>query len=321
MADIVTHATFAQDIIGSLSDEELKIMLNKHKYIYYLGSQGPDPFYFHQLLSLKKDRSYHKFGNYMHDNCTASFLTESFKYLKEHYDEALHCYLIGFISHHALDRNVHPYVYSVTGKGDIKYRGNHLRLERAIDSWFIINSWRAKPHLFKTHKKILAFKLNKNVFVPYFDEVLKKVYGKEHGGKSFINSSRNFRLYTKIIYDPCGIKKKMAKFIDKYFNKKSRFVFERMFYYKNIERDYDYLNMNHRKWPHPVLPDISSTDSFIDLYDKALKEAVSDINMFSKFMDNKITEKDLETEVKDLSYSTGLLCGEKGEIKYFNVIF
>ncbi len=322
MPDVVTHATFARDLIDLIENPQLKYNLIKNKYILYLGAQGPDVFYFHQLLSIKRNKAYRNFGNVMHDEKAGHFLIESIKYLKAHYHVSLHSYLCGFISHHTLDRNVHPYVYHVTGKDNIKYRGNHVRLERAIDSWFIMNHWDEPfPHHFKIHKKILNYQLDTNIFSSYYNHILKEVYQKKNGGKAFLNASKNFRRYAKVIYDPFGLKKKLARFIDKYLNKKSKFVLETLCYYKNINSNIDYLNLRKKQWHHPVLNHIKKTDSFLDLYNKGLNEATKEIEAMNKYLKNEINLETLKTYIKDLSYSTGLLCSENNKMKYFNVIF
>ncbi len=319
MADIVTHATFALDVALVLKDESL---LNSNRMIYFLGSQGPDVFYFYNLLGFYQNTTYKKFGNYMHNNKASEFLSESVKYLKDNYNDSLYSYLCGFICHHALDRNVHPYVYHVTGTGDIKYRGNHLHLERAIDSWFIINRWNKKrPHRFKIYKEIINFKIDKALYQKFYDTIVKKVYNKENGGKVFINSISNFRRYIRLIYDRYGLKKKIARTIDRCFNKKGKIVLEKVFYYQNFDKNIDYFNFKHKKWSHPVIKNKISEASFIDLYNNALNQAVREINQVNLFLEGKLSEADLRLVIKDLSYATGLLCSENNEMKYFNVIF
>ncbi len=322
MPDIVTHATFAKDLSERLNNEKLKEMLNKNQYIYYLGAQGPDAFYFYKLFSLKKDPEFNNFGNVMHDVKVGPFLIESICYLKENYSDELYSYICGFICHHALDRNVHPYVYYVTGKDNMQYRGNHVRLERAIDSWFIINKWDTKkPHRFKIYQKIFGYQLDKNIFVSYYNNILNKVYQKENGGEVFLNSVKYFKKYSKLIYDHFGFKKKFFHIIDKTINKKSKIVLETLCYYDNIDKTIDYLNINKKEWLHPVVKEMTSTESFLELYEKGISEALDEIGIINMYLENIRTVEDLKTKIKDLSYSTGLPCIKQDKMINFNVIF
>src|SRR5690554_2790432 len=320
MADIVTHATFALEVVKNIKDIKLRKILNRYRDCYLLGSQGPDIFFFHRFLTYNKKFTYKRLGNQMHEEKTKAFLMESIKYLKNNYSEKLHSYLCGFLSHHALDRNVHPYIYHVSGASDIKYRGNHLRIERAIDSWFIINIWKEeKPHLFYIHKRILNFNINKKLFIPYYNYILHKVYNKDNGGKIFIKSTNNFRKYIKFIYDRWGIKKKLAIFLDKF--NRSKIVFETLFYYKNINKDIDYLNLNKKEWQHPVLKNKLSNESFLDLYDKVKIEVTEEIRQINLYLNNKIDYEVIDNVIKSTSYATGLLCDENNTMTNFNVIF
>lgn len=318
MADIITHTTFALDVVKTINNLKLVENIYKNKDLYFLGAQGPDVFFFHSLLPFNKRSSYKRFGNIMHETKTKAFLFESFNYLKSNYDEKLLSYLLGFLCHHALDRNVHPYIYHVSGFGKKKYRGNHLRIERAIDSYFITKYWdEEKPHRFKIHR-LFNFEIDKKVFIPFYNYILLKVYNKNNGGKAFIKSFNNYKRYVKFIYDPMGVKKKIAKFFDKFNN--SRLVFEAIFNYQSDFLGIDYLNLNKKTWSHPVLKDEVSCDSFIDLYNKALIEVSEEIKQINLFLNNQITEKKLSLVIKDLSYATGLPCDGENVMTNFNVI-
>lgn len=323
MPDVVTHATFAKEIFNKLEEGKLKSVLMKHKYIYYLGAQGPDVFYFFNLYYKNKIKGYKDLGNLLHDYHVGEFLNESFNYLKENYNEMLHSYLMGFICHHALDRNTHPYIYYMTGiydsknKATKKFRGNHVRLERAIDSLFLINNWNMKPHKFKICKNLFSYNIDEDVFIPFYNKVIHKVYGIDDSGKVFINSIKNHRLYTKILYDPYGIKKLFARGIDCLINRRGKIVYETLFYYHNINKSVDYLNLNHKEWKHPVDALQISTKSFLELYQTALKQGYNEIIHVNNYLENNSEN----LVVNNLSYSTGRPWNENNKMKHFKHIF
>ena len=82
-----------------------------------------------------------------------------------------------------------------------------------------------------------------------------------------------------------------------------------------MEDKHNFLNSNHREWRNPVVYDMTSTESFIDLYLKALKQAKVLVCASFDYINGK--EIDLKTLYTNKSYITGLDCSEKQELKYF----
>lgn len=328
MPDVITHATFALDLAKKIDNNNLRRILVDNKYIYFLGSQGPDVFYFIRLFSRKgKLSEFNNLGNIMHNNKADDFILESIKYLKDNYSEILHSYITGLICHQALDSIAHPYIYYLTGiynvndSNSLQYRGNHLRLERAIDSIFLKTRWYVKkPHKFKIFKKILKYNIDKVIFKPYFDNVLYNVFNKKDGGTAFIKSASNFKRYAKIIYDPIGYKKKLAKLLDKFINKSGKIVLETLFYRNNIKENIDYLNLKRKKWQHPVNKEVFES-SFIDLFNDGLLNAKREVLVMMDYLDNKITFEDIKNKVSNLSYSTGIDWHEGNNMCFFKNIF
>ena len=78
------------------------------------------------------------------------------------------------------------------------------------------------------------------------------------------------------------------------------------------------MNRNHEKWYNPTDKQIQSTESFDDLYQKALKE-IEKIFVLT----NQVLKKELELEtyleeLGNKSYTTGKDCNQKENFKYFN---
>ena len=68
-------------------------------------------------------------------------------------------------------------------------------------------------------------------------------------------------------------------------------------------------------WRHPVNYDVTSTESFVDLYLKAIKLAKVLMCASWDYLDGKDIE--LEKIFTNLSYVTGLNCDDERELKYF----
>ena len=96
----------------------------------------------------------------------------------------------------------------------------------------------------------------------------------------------------------------------------------------NKKRKYQYLsfhvtqidpelaNVSHHTWHHPVTNE-KSTNSFEDLYNDALKKTEKIIQETEKYFDNKILKEELLNLIGNQSYTTGLPCDNKNEMKYF----
>ena len=122
------------------------------------------------------------------------------------------------------------------------------------------------------------------------------------------NSIKLFRV------DSHGIKKNIYKFVDT-ITPKSVFRFEAVSYYYPLEDRHNFLNKDHHLWRNPTTYDITSTESFVDLYLKAIKLAKVLICASFDYLDGK--DIDLEKVFTNNSYITGLDCNQKKELKYF----
>ena len=74
--------------------------------------------------------------------------------------------------------------------------------------------------------------------------------------------------------------------------------------------------MEHDVWYHPMDRDISSHDSFLDLYNKALDDGASIVDELEKICQSGIINKDdIYSIIPNISSVHGLECGKKLKIK------
>ena len=117
-----------------MSEEQKKTIPNLP--MYYLGSQGPDLFFFHRYMFLPN--SLNKYGSMMH----AQKVRETIAYLKNHtHSPSLHSYFIGYLTHYALDCSCHP-IINAYAKMESDLHGTnvseaHFRIEGEIDGWIL----------------------------------------------------------------------------------------------------------------------------------------------------------------------------------------
>ena len=141
MPSILTHQYFANLIL-----EEVKKtipFLTNQQSLLWLGSQGPDPFFFYGHAILRKRLStttINQFGSTLHNQAPVDSLWPLIEHgwFGSKADEVTKAYVIGALTHYALDRTCHPYVFYRTGfdeHGSLTghYSADHARLEVEMD--------------------------------------------------------------------------------------------------------------------------------------------------------------------------------------------
>ena len=129
--------------------------------------------------------------------------------------------------------------------------------------------------------------------------------------KSLRKMRRRISLFRK---DRFGIKKFIYTLIDT-FTPKRVFRFEALSYHYPLEDKHNYLNNDHSIWRNPTTYDMTSTESFVDLYLKSIKKAKEIICSSIDYLNGK--DIDLRKVFPDTSYITGLDCDDNKELKYF----
>jgi len=302
MPDSATHIFFARDALEKTKINKLKITDNIH--LYYLGAQGPDPFFYFNYAPWKDNLGVSKFGGIVHRTNTRDFFLTYMRHLKENYTDEGFAFIAGWICHYALDSTAHPYVFHVTGnyinEETIKYRGNHLALEKAIDS--IMIKERGYKKFFFNPARFYKLKSIPNSIISILDKTFKEVYSVDNMGKIYAKAYKNFKNNLRIMqYDPIGIKKLIFKFID-LFSRKSYHVYSNLSYFNNVKKGVDYRNLKKNTWNHPVFADEKSNDSFVELFNKGVEKATKIIDDLPKYFNNDF---DLYELFDNSSYETG----------------
>ena len=81
--------------------------------------------------------------------------------------------------------------------------------------------------------------------------------------------------------------------------------------------DKSIFNLEHHQWYNPCDSTIKNTESFFDLYDKAIAICVILFEATNKYINEAIDLKEYQEILKDNSYVTGLSWQKKEELQYF----
>ena len=320
MPSTIVHSYFVKDVLDILPDK-IRTKLNADRCRMF--GQSVDSFMFYNLFSIFPGKKIRKFHDTFHTQKTRDFFINLLNIISSNHidDTDTYSFLVGFICHYVLDSNAHPYIFYKTGvfhkneRSTYKYNNVHAFMEAFLDMDMIARRENVNPYHYnfdsfcfncKKFSDDLSFVIDSVFFDTYQISNMNKIYY-----KSLKQMRRALLLFRR---DPYAIKKNLYKLVDT-FTPKRCYRFEAISYHYPLDDKHDFLNNEHRLWRNPCIYDMTSTESFVDLYLKAIKHAKTLICAAFDYLDGK--EIELDKVFTNLSCVTGLNCDEKKELKYF----
>lgn len=288
MPNIWTHILFCEDVVDAVKKP---YPFSQYETFMKLGAQGPDPFFYYNFWPWIKDEPVHEVGMALHTQKCGDFLMDLIISAKK-MEAQVQAYVIGFVTHHVLDRNTHPYIHYRAG-----YAGsNHQRLEIMIDTCMMekfhnLKSWKAPAY-----KEIdVGRSLNKDV-TTLLHETIKKHYPElNRETPEYIQKAyKDMKLACKILSDPYGWKNTLLQSLISPYS------------HQPIKNKVDYLNLNQETWHHPATNE-PCNKSFLELYDKARAEGIAILMEVQNYWSNAVDESEeiLRGLIANISYDTG----------------
>ena len=321
MPATVVHAYFAQDL-NDILPKEIKNKLDVNRLKTF--GQSTDSLMFYNLFSILPGKKIRDFQKYFHTNKTQDFFVNLINYIKENdYTEDIdvNSFLVGTICHYVLDSTVHPYIYYKTGyfnkndKSTYKYNNVHTFMETFLDNDMIKRRESINPYKFNISKFSFDTSKFSNELNDTIKYTFKETFDVDNMDKIYYKSLKQMRNSIFIFrQDRYGIKKFFYKLADT-FTSKRVFRFEAISYHYPLNDRHNFLNENHKLWRNPCDYSLTSEESFLDLYLKALKLAKVMICASFDYINGKDIE--LEKVFINKSYITGLDCELDKKLKYF----
>ncbi len=321
MPATAVHAYFAQDTFDILPKEiKNKLDVNCLKTF----GQSMDSLMFYNLFNLSPGKNIRQFQKYFHENKSQEYFVSLINHIKDNnYIDIVdvNSFLVGSICHYVLDSVIHPYVYYKTGKfkkndkSTYKYNNVHAFMETFLDNDMIVRRESTNPYKFNISK----FSLNIDKFSDELNDTISCTFNNtfeidnmdEIYYKSLVQMKKIIFLFRQ---DKYGVKKFFYKLIDTFTSKKV-FRFEAISYHYPLNDKHNFLNENHKLWRNPIDYSITSEESFLDLYLRALKLVKVIICASFDYINGKDIE--LEKVFVNTSYITGFDCNLNKELKYF----
>lgn len=321
MPATITHAYFAKDVFEILpSNIKNTIDCSRIK----MFGQSMDALMFYNLFSILPGKKIRDFCGYFHRNNSQEYFINLINYIKDNnliYDMDVCSYLAGMICHYVLDSYVHPYIIYKTGvfdkrkKNTYKYNHVHEFMETFLDNDMVKRREKINPYKFRIDKFCFNTREFSDNLINSMNSSFKDTFNIDNMGNIYYKSLKQMKISLLLFRrDPYGIKKFLYKILDT-FTTKRMFRFESISYYVSLDDKHNYLNSNHKLWRNPTSYNMTSNESFVDLYVKAIKYAKVLICASFDYINNK--DIDLTKIFTNASYVTGLNCLLKKDLKYF----
>ncbi|UFU00460.1 zinc dependent phospholipase C family protein [Radiobacillus kanasensis] len=288
MPNIWTHILFCDELLETINEPSC----GEHETYLNLGAQGPDPFFYHNFLPWKKDKKVNQIGTLLHTEQCGDFLTFLIQKAPQ-YGEKAKAYVLGFVTHHILDRNTHPYIHYKAGYE----RNNHQYLEVIIDT-IMMNRFRNQDTWkFAVYKEIdVGHKLDEDVnqlmkeaIQTHFPEAVSNL------SPDYVKDSyRDMKRALMIVSDSTGLKNVFLSSLISSFS------------HRPIKEKKDYLGEERNTWYHPATKE-PSTKSFVDLYEEGKIEGTEVLKELLKYWESPTENQlsKLQALLDDISYDTG----------------
>ena len=258
MPYVCTHLSFGNEVAEAIGET-----LDSLGEEYVLGCFGPDVYFYDRLPPTPFVPHRKKHGNALHQiNCAALFAA-----LVRASDDATHTYLLGFLTHIALDSTLHPYV-------EAKHRGiDHTRFESVIDSIVYAETKDAIPY-----REILFRRPDTRRIDRLLSEASEALTGESVAG-AYRRSAKKFRRLVPFLFDPRGKRYRAVNRIERLF-KKDGLLSAFLLAAPRADTE-DCMNLSRAEWVSPFEPDRVRNESVPMLFDEAKTLAVSLIRAFT----------------------------------------
>ena len=221
MPDFWTHLIAGEKIAAGIKLKDIKSLLDQNYQLYNYALQGADFFFYNNFLPWQKAERGSKKGEQVHSLSGQKLFAEiltAYKregiYLQSELPDSKFwqynlVYLLGFISHFALDRECHPVVIENGGSGE-----KHKLIEASIDNYIMQQKWNQSP---AAVNPLPYYQLQLEHFesINYFYQLIFERVFKEEAAEELLKESyQDLRRYHKLFFTKDKKKFYLFKFLN-----------------------------------------------------------------------------------------------------------
>ncbi len=316
MPNIWTHNLFGRQLIDEFSEKLSSV--DSHRTLFHLGCQGPDFLFYHHFLPWQRDQRMALIGGRMHrEHCgpvLVDFFEKTLRMKQQTEQQKAQIYFLGFLMHHILDRNMHPFIHSKSG-----YRKwDHQRFEVILDTLIVEKMLHKQTWETPVWKEIDAIHELSQPILDIMEETAATWYTEAGSVPStyWKDAYRDMIRAQKLFHDPLGWKRVLTL----------GQITPMVYLKKNAPLDY--LNESKASWPHPAVEGELYTDSFWELWESALSDGRKVLQALIEWLHTE-TDASIAKEKKhqfvealgNLSYDTGKDCDQDFEVQFSQSIW
>lgn len=323
MPNIITHKLFAERVFENLNKHDIRSIIEKYPQIYYIGSNGPDFLFFYHAKPWEsyKKHTLNRLGSQMHSSHINEFYETALQCIqnqtRQDVKEMMMSYLFGHLCHWALDKTTHPYIFHKTGDCKGKSAAMHHRFESMMDTLMLekLKGMDIKDYpaykICEYDEDIL--RAIARIYVP----VAKAVYHQEIKVFALREALNSWYDIQKMLHDPRNIKFSILQGVERVVRKP--YAISGNIVKCRAEEQYDILNEEKGSWVHPCDEHISSTASFLELFEEASIVAQHVIEKAYGCLEYNSDVQNVMDILQNQAYDTGM-DGEK-TFQFFDVIY
>lgn len=293
MPYVYAHAYCGERTLA-LCGRDVRKALQAHVGQFFLGVQGPDPWFFHNASPFMREPSFADFGGRLHvenvDGTFAAMLGE----VESGDTDRRFAYFAGYLCHYALDCTTHPYVYYRTEEPRF-----HTPFEAAIDIALLRE--RSETLRSRPLRSLLPF-ADTDPFAALhtaaaraMDVDLPKGVAEE--------PPAHMRKLLPVLSDPFGFKHPLFKILEIIIGRPD--VVTGKLFYPGVGQGIDALNSAHAPWQAPWGEEIRN-ESFGELLESAAQKAAAYASRAYNAIYANASRAEALNFLGALSYDTGL---------------
>ncbi|MDO5417188.1 MAG: zinc dependent phospholipase C family protein [Lachnospiraceae bacterium] len=281
MPGFTTHYILGMKAYNDLPNNQLKFIIAKYRWLYQLGLQGPDIFFYN--IPVLRHRDYRNVGSYMHEHHVNDFFAACLKHLaaipSRQQREPGIAYVAGFFCHYIGDYICHPFVYGRIHHDptnpSMKTHGLHALLENDLDALLLSKYKKKKPSQFNQAATICLNGLETQFISRFLADCINEAYypltyknNYQVTAAMVHRSILAIRFGCRTLADPNGKKKDKIAFVENIFLRKP--VASQKLVTDEVEDPRRSLNSDHQVWTNPWDASHASTASFPQLFRRCL---------------------------------------------------
>lgn len=322
MPGFTTHYVLGMKAYNDIPSNQLKRIISKYRWLYQLGLQGPDMFFYN--IPILRHRDYRNVGSYMHENCIGEFfecyLDEMTHIQSRQQREEAISYFSGFLCHYIGDAICHPYVYGRINydinNPSSQHHGLHAALENDIDAVLLMKYKKKKPSQFNQAATICLNGLE----MQFISKLLSTCINKTHYPVTYKNnfqvtpamvhrSIMAMRFGCRTLSDPSGRKQSSIAFVESILLRNP--MASRKLVTDQVINPVKCLNLTHETWCNPWDRRLASDQSFQDLFYQCLSKCNQVYYLLNEVITSTVPLEEtnfepLLNELGSYSYHSGL---------------